>query len=144
MSNSDQSYTPYGAGEGAIMPLPEVEATRAPGSRGGCVIYLHSDRVGSDTGGHGGILMRDALYALTETAPQLAAIVLVNSAVRLAQAGSAALECLSLLEGQGVRILLVDSSVREFCGGSGIATGKQVTMHAILQTLAQAEKVVTL
>ena len=122
----------------------EAESTQQMEKRGGYVIYLSSDIIGPAGGAHGGSLMNDFLYTLTEIAPPPQAIILVSSAVRLAQPGSPAIESLSLMQEQGVRILLADTSLREIGGGNDIAVGRAATLHSILQALLRAEKVITL
>lgn len=125
-------------------PAAEPGLAAASGRMRGCVIYLNSDVIGSGGGDHCRSLMRAFLYTLTEIAPQPEAIILAGEAVRLAQPGSDAFECLSLMQEQGVQILLAEQSVREIKDGGNTAVGRAVTMHVILDRLLRAEKVITL
>jgi hypothetical protein len=135
---------PYtGRGEGIPAPDAEVELVRQPEKRGGYAVYINREAIGGDTVG-GRDLMRSFLYTLTEIAPPPEAIILVGPAVRLAMAGSAALESLSLMHEQGVEILAAEQSIKEIEGAGGITVGRVATMHVILNVLLRAEKVLTL
>jgi hypothetical protein len=127
---------PSPAGGTQLAPVPEKKS--------GCVIYINSSSIGDGNSPEGRSLIQSLLYTLTEIAPQPKAIVLVSSAVRLACAGSATLESLSIMKEQGVEILIAEKSLAEIEGEAKIAVGKPATMHAILNTLLQAEKVITL
>ncbi len=130
--------------ESAIdMPGTEAQFIKTEGKKGGHVVYINSDTVGGQDNAHSCGLMHNFLYALTEIAPQPKAIILVNSAVRLARPGSAALESLSLMHEQGVKILVCERSTREIEEARNIAVGKAVTMHAILDTLLNADKIIS-
>ncbi len=128
----------------ATSPAAEPGLAAASGRIRGCVIYLNSDAIGSGGRDHGRSLMRAFLYTLTEIAPQPEAIILAGEAVRLAQPGSDTFECLSLMQEQGVQILLAEQSVREMPDGENTAVGRMATMHIILDRLLRAEKVITL
>jgi hypothetical protein len=128
----------------APSPAAEPGLAAASGRMRGCVIYLNSDAIGGGAREHGRSLMRAFLYTLTEIAPQPEAIIMAGDAVRLAQPGSDAFECLSLMQEQGVQILLAEPSVREAPDGVNAAVGRTVTMHIILDRLLRAEKVITL
>ncbi|MDD5556069.1 MAG: hypothetical protein PHN82_02340 [bacterium] len=130
------SAVPSGA---AAVPEARMEGPLPRAPRGGFVVYINSETVGGDQAG-GRDLMRAFLYTLTEVAPQPAAIILVGSAVRLAVPGSAALESLSVMAEQGVSILVAEPSARLLPGP--VAVGKAATMHAVLQALIRAEKVI--
>jgi hypothetical protein len=125
-------------------PAAEPGLAAASGRMRGCVIYLNSDAIGSGGRDHGRSLMRASLYTLTEIAPQPEAIILTGEAVRLARPGSDTFECLSLMEEQGVQILLAEQSVREIRDGENTAVGRVVTMRVIMDRLLRAEKVITL
>lgn len=145
MESSGSGVDIFGSDSGVSpSPRPEEESTYQTEKRSGYVIYLSSDMIGTAGGAHGGGLMSDFLYTLTEIAPPPQAIILVSTAVRLAQSSSPALESLSLMQEQGVQILLADTSLREIGGGNDIAVGKAATLHSILQALLRAEKVITL
>lgn len=136
------SGTVDSSGQAIPSPAGETQLVPTPEKKSGCVIYINisadSDR------SRGRSLIQGFLYTLTEIAPQAKTIVLVGSAVRLACAGSAALESLSLMQEQGVEILIAEKSLAEIEGEVGIAVGKPATMHVILNTLLQADKVITL
>lgn len=124
-------------------PAPQASMDLAPGAarKAGYAIYLSGDAIGASPDTQGRILMQKFLDALTEIAPPPQAIILVGSAARLAQPGSAALESLSLMQEQGVRILIADASASE---RGQFAVGESATTHIILMTMLQAEKVISL
>jgi hypothetical protein len=138
---SDSAAT-VSRGQAIPSPAGETQLAPAPERKSGCVIYINSSAIGNHPQERS--LIQGFLYTLTEIAPQPKAIALVGSAVRLACAGSAALESLSLMQEQGVEILIAEKSLAEIEGEVKIAVGKPATMHVILNTLLQAEKVITL
>ncbi len=124
-------------------PAPSARRDGAAGRAGEAVVYLSGDAVGGG-GEHGRALMRAFLYALAETAPQPKAVIMVGEAVRLARPGAETFEPLSLMQEQGVSILLAEDSVRALGGGEKIPVGRPATMHAITGALLRAEKVIAL
>ena len=131
-------------GEAAPTSTGEMQLASAPEKKSGCVISINGCAIGDGNHPQGRSLIQSFLYTLTEIAPQPKAIVLVGSAVRLACAGSAALESLSLMQEQDVQILIAEKSLEEIGGEVKAAVGNPATMHTILNTLLQAEKVITL
>jgi hypothetical protein len=129
-------------GQAIPSPAGEMQLAPVPERKNGSVIYINISADGNRSQELS--LIRSFLYTLTEIAPQPKAIVLVGAAVRLACAGSATLESLSLMKEQGVEILIAEKSLAGIEGEVKIAVGKPATMHVILNTLLQAEKVITL
>ena len=115
----------------------------APPERdGGYIVYLRSNTLGGGSGAAGKALLMDFLFALTEIAPQPNAIILVGTAAHLALPGSGALESLSLMHEQGVKILVEERSARDAGIEGSIAVGTPATMHAVLCTLINASRIV--
>lgn len=137
----------YGAatshGSAIEVPDAEIQLVHTRDKKGGFVVYINSDTIGGRDTSHGRSLMLNFLFTLTEIAPLPKSIILVNSAVRLAWPGSAALENLSLMHEQGVQVFVAEKSIQEIEGGGDIAVGKAATMHTILHALLNAEKVVS-
>jgi hypothetical protein len=130
---------------GSAIEVPEAEAqfVKTEGKKSGLIIYINSDSVAGQDTALGRSLMHQFLHTLTDIAPLPRAIILVNTAVRLAQPGSVALESLSLMHEQKVKILVCEKSIREIEGEKNVAVGEAATMYTILHTLLNAEKIIS-
>jgi len=67
-------------------------------------VFIVTDRIGRDNDELGAVLMKNFLYSLARNAERPKAVMLMNTAVRLACNGSSALDDLALLAENGVAI----------------------------------------
>lgn len=107
------------------------------------VVAISSDRMGRGDDRLGEVLIRSFLHTLGEVAPLPDTIIFLNSGVKLAVAGSPALEDLACLQTRGVKILLCGTCLGHFELKDKVAAGEISNMYVISETLLKAAKVVT-
>jgi selenium metabolism protein YedF len=108
------------------------------------VLALSSDAMGSGSDELGRMLMRSHLNVLAEAPPRPDAIVMFNSAVKLAVKGSPVLDDLCTLAGQGTTILLCGTCLGYFDLKADVAVGEISNMHDITGLMLGAGKVINL
>ncbi|HAI21431.1 MAG TPA: hypothetical protein DCM14_06005 [Clostridiales bacterium UBA8153] len=106
---------------------------------GDALVLLNSDSWGAPETGRW--LMEAFLAILAEGGPGPGALVLVNRAVLLSEAGPAAYS-LSALEMQGVEVLLCSASVREH--GVVPVAGRETELPYLVQAILRKKRVITL
>lgn len=92
----------------------------------------------------GEVLTRSFFYSLTETDNLPAQIILINSAVKLACEGSAALQSLMILDKREVQILVCGTCLDYYGLKEKICVGTISNMYSILEQLTLYPRVVTL
>jgi tRNA 2-thiouridine synthesizing protein A len=92
----------------------------------------------------GGILLKAFLYALTQSPSPPKALVLVNSAVRLAVEGSECLEFLRGLAGSGAEVAVCATSLDHFGLADRLAVGRASSMDEIVEMLASSPRTISL
>lgn len=116
----------------------------ATGAAGPVVVAVSSDRMGRGDDQLGEVLLRSFLHTLGEAASPPDTLIFFNSGVKLAVAGSPALEDLGRLEDRGVKILLCGTCLGHFELKDKVAAGEISNMYAIAETMLGAAKVVNL
>lgn len=111
---------------------------------GSHVVVVSSDRMGRGDDQLGTVLLRSFLHTLGEVTPPPDTLILFNAGVKLAAAGSPALEDLTRLENRGVKILLCGTCLGHFELKDKVAAGEISNMYAITETMLGAAKVVNL
>lgn len=127
------------------LPVPALEeATPDTGAdrsqRRDVVIVLTGEAIGSGDRDLGQVLLKNFFYALVESVPSPRAVVLLNTAVRLAAAGSPVAGSLKTLEKQGVEVLLCSTSVGHL--GVKVAAGLPTNMYRIVELLLKSGRVI--
>jgi len=120
----------------------EKVAEKQVEASGGVVIFLDSDSLGRGSEELGRILMRSFLQTLEQSDVQPQKIILINSGVKLACEGSEVLEDLQEFSGKGVEILSCGTCLDYFGLKKKLTVGKVSNMYEILNSLAQAGKVI--
>jgi selenium metabolism protein YedF len=108
------------------------------------VIAISSDAMGRGDEELGRVLMRSYLHTLTEAEPRPEAMVFFNSGVRLAVAGSAAVDDLQAIATRGTRLLLCGTCLNAFELRDQVAIGEISNMYAISETMLRAATVINL
>lgn len=108
------------------------------------VIVFGSESLGEGKKTLGKKLMYLFLQSLINGPVKPKSIVLLNSAVKMAQGKTEALKKLTILEEQGARIMVCLSSAAEYAISDNIHVGFTATMDEICETIMNARKVVTL
>ena len=122
-------------------PVEEPALSCAPDARGDLVIAVDSETMGRGSDELGKLLMKSFLFAVTQL-PQLPRTMLFyNGGARLTVEGPASLEDLKGLEARGVEILTCGTCLNFFGLADQLAVGGVTNMYSIVETLANAGKV---
>lgn len=108
------------------------------------VLFVNSERIGQGDELLGGKLMASFFYALVRTRPQPDTVVLMNSGVRLACKGSAALEDLKLLAADGIRIYSCGTCLDFYRLKEQLAVGEVGNMNDTVSYMMSADEVVSI
>lgn len=123
-------------------PVEEPALSCAPDQRGDLVVAVDSETMGRGSDELGKILMKSFLFAVTQL-PQLPKTMLFyNGGAKLTVEGSESLEDLKGLEAQGVEILTCGTCLNFYGLADKVAVGGVTNMYSIVETLANAEKVI--
>jgi len=116
----------------------------APAGSGPLVVAISGNTMGRGDDDLGQVLLRSCLHALTEITRRPDTLILFNSGVKLATAGSQSLDDLRTLVSEGVQILLCGTCLGHFDLKERVAVGKISNMYAISETMLCAGKVINL
>lgn len=109
------------------------------------VLFITSQYFGKGNDELGSILMRSFFYTLTETEAHIKTVLLINSGVYLACAGSQVLDYLKQLHDQGVEVLACGTCLNYYQLEGELAVGKVTNMYTIVEYLtSQGRQVVTI
>lgn len=111
-------------------------------ARGGYVVVIRSERMGSGDEQLGAILMRAYLNALPQTESLPSAVILYNGGVKLALRGSDTAEALAVLEGKGVPVYACGTCLDFYGVKEQLAVGTVSNMYKIAELTAKAGHVV--
>ncbi len=111
-------------------------------SKTGLVLFIDTDTMGKGSEELGRILMRSFLQTLEQSEVQPQKIILLNSGVKLACAGSEVLEDLQELGAKGVEILACGTCLDFFGLKKDLSAGRISNMYEIINSLAQAKKII--
>jgi len=107
------------------------------------VALLASDIVGRGDEALGRILMKSFLFALTEGDNAPSAVIMMNKGALLAAEGSDVLDSLNALSEAGCEVLVCGTCADYFKIKDKIAVGRISNMYEIVETLTDAEKVLS-
>ena len=114
-----------------VAPAPLVAANPVAGPVRPQVLLLSSDGIGSGDPDLARLLMRGFVYTLTEADQVPQRLLLMNSGVRLAVAGSESLANLKKLEARGVEVLACGTCLEFFKLTNDLAVGGITNMYEI-------------
>ena len=121
---------------------PAAEPVCVPRGDGGLVVAVDTDAMGRGSDELGGTLMKGFLFALGQL-PQLPKTILFyNGGARLTCEGSTSLEDLRALAEKGAEILTCGTCLNYYGLTEKLAVGGVTNMYAIVETLANAGKVI--
>ena len=122
--------------------MEEPALSCAPDQRGDLVVAVGAETMGRGSAARGKILMKSFLFAVTQL-PQLPKTMLFyNGGAKLTVEGSESLEDLKGLEAQGVEILTCGTCLNFYGLADKVAVGGVTNMYSIVETLANAGKVI--
>jgi selenium metabolism protein YedF len=128
-------------GEVPAAGAPPAEAAACgPGSR--VAVFFAADGIGRGDDDLGRALMLAFVKTLEELVPRPICAAFMNSGVKLAVEGSAALEALRELEGLGVELLVCGTCLDFFGLEDKLAVGRVSNMYEIASRLVDADRVV--
>ena len=123
-------------------PVEEPALSCVPDARGDLVVAVDSETMGRGSDELGMLLMKSFLFAVGQL-PQLPKTMLFyNGGAKLTVKGSASLEDLKSLEAQGVEILTCGTCLNFYGLADKVAVGGVTNMYSIVETLANAGKVI--
>ena len=129
-----------------VQPLgkaaPAAEPVRVPRGDGGLVVAVDTDAMGRGSDELGGTLMKGFLFALGQLPQPPKTILFYNGGARLTCEGSASLEDLRALAEKGAEILTCGTCLNYYGLTEKLAVGGVTNMYAIVETLANAGKVI--
>lgn len=121
---------------------PAAEPVRVPRGDGGLVVAVDTDAMGRGSDELGGTLMKGFLFALGQLPQPPRTILFYNGGARLTCEGSAFLEDLRALAEKGAEILTCGTCLNYYGLTEKLAVGGVTNMYAIVETLANAGKVI--
>lgn len=127
--------TPAATPSEALAPAPD----RAAGWGG--VVLLTADGIGQGDQDLARLLMRGFVYALTESERPAQRVILMNSGVKLAVAGSESLGHLKKLEERGVEVLACGTCLEFYGLTEALAVGGITNMYEIAGHLLEGPTV---
>lgn len=104
---------------------------------------ITTDKLGKGSDDLGKILMKGFLYTISETSPYPDFLVFLNSGVKLTTSGSDSLGDLKKLSDAGVKIVSCGTCLDFFEIKSNLEVGAISNMYDIVETITEADKVIT-
>lgn len=136
--------------EGKVMEAQKAkEAGNTAGECQSCapdgqttIAVISSNRMGEGEEALGKILMKGFLYALSQLEELPSAVIFYNSGAYLTCEGSDSLEDLRAMEEQGVTIYTCGTCLNHYGLTEKLAVGSVTNMYVIVETMAQAGKII--
>ena len=137
---------------GSVLNTPEPELTLhpefpplpsdRPASAGDVIVALSSDRMGDGDDVLGAALMKEFVHALPLLTPTPDAVLLYNSGVKLACAGTETAPDLYALSRRGCDILVCRVCLEHYGLTGRLAVGEKADMFILSEKLMQAERII--
>jgi selenium metabolism protein YedF len=106
------------------------------------VVYISSETLGRGDDQLGATLMAAFLDTLSQFKDRISHAIFINAGAKLIAEDSPVLDQLRQLEQVGVQILVCGTCVNYFNLKDKIAVGSISNMHAIIETLSKAERII--
>lgn len=116
-------------------------ASCMPDTRRDMVVVVASDRMGSGNDELGKVLIKGFIFAVTQLDELPKAMLFYNGGATLTAEGSDSLEDLRSLEAQGVEILTCGTCLDYYGLKEKLAVGSVTNMYSIVETMANAGKI---
>lgn len=108
------------------------------------VLFVNSDRIGEGDDTLGGKLTGSFLYSLARAEKKPDAVVFMNSGVKLACKGSAALDDIRLLAADGARVFACGTCLDFFGLKDSLAVGEVGNMNDTVALMMSADDVISI
>ena len=105
------------------------------------IVVVSSDRMGSGNDELGKVLIKGFIFAVTQLDKLPKTMLFYNGGATLTTEGSDSLEDLKSLEAQGVEILTCGTCLDYYGLKDKLAVGSVTNMYSIVETMANAEKI---
>lgn len=125
-----------------LTPGQKISEVRPSAPNADLVLFIDTDSMGRGSEELGKILMRSFLHTLEQSEVRPSKIILLNSGVKLACSGSEVLEDFQELAAKGAEILACGTCLDFFALKKDLKVGKVSNMYEIINSLAQASKVI--
>lgn len=106
------------------------------------VVVVSSDRMGEGNDELGTVLIKGFIYAVSQLPNLPKTVIFYNGGATIPVEGSASLEDLKNLEAQGVEILTCGTCLDYYNLKEKLAVGSVTNMYTIVETIANATKVI--
>ena len=120
----------------------DTEAACTPDQKGDLIVVVSSDRMGSGNDELGKVLIKGFIYAVTQLDTLPKKMLFYNGGATLTVEGSDSLEDLKSLEAQGVEILTCGTCLDYYQVKDKLAVGGVTNMYSIVESMAEAGKIV--
>lgn len=128
--------------KGAPQENQEEEVSCMPDTRGNTVVVVSSDRMGSGNDELGKVLIKGFIFAVTQMDTLPKTMLFYNGGATLTTEESDSLEDLKFLEAQGVEILTCGTCLDYYGLKEKLAVGSVTNMYSIVETMANAGKII--
>lgn len=120
----------------------EEEACACAPAGNNTVVVIASDRMGEGNDELGKVLIKGFIYAVSQLDTLPKAILFYNGGATLTTEGSDSLKDLKEMEAQGVEILTCGTCLDYYQLKDKLAVGSVTNMYSIVETMAQADKII--
>lgn len=127
--------------DGAVAAAEE-EVQCVPDARGNTVVVVSSDRMGAGNDELGKVLIKGFIFAVTQLDTLPKTMLFYNGGATLTTEGSSSLEDLKSLEAQGVEIMTCGTCLDYYGLKDKLAVGGVTNMYSIVETMANAGKII--
>lgn len=128
--------------EGTEKMSDDEETACQPDSRDHTVVVISSDRMGEGNDELGKVLIKGFIFAVTQLDKLPKTMLFYNGGATLTAEGSDSLEDLKSLEAQGVEIMTCGTCLDYYGLKEKLAVGSVTNMYSIVETMANAERII--
>ena len=120
----------------------DTEAACVPDQKGDLIVVVSSDRMGSGNDELGKVLIKGFIYAVTQLDTLPKKMLFYNGGATLTTEGSDSIEDLKSLEAQGVEILTCGTCLDYYHLKDKLVVGGVTNMYSIVESMAEAGKII--
>lgn len=122
--------------------VTEEEVSCIPDARDNTVVVVSSDRMGTGNDELGKVLIKGFIFAVTQLDTLPKTMLFYNGGATLTAEGSDSLEDLKSLEAQGVEIMTCGTCLDYYGLKEKLAVGTVTNMYSIVETMANAGRII--
>lgn len=133
--------TGEGESQQEVQSAEEAAGCKCQGAKS-TVVVIASDRMGEGNDELGKVLMKGFIYALSQLDELPKAILFYNGGAQLSAEGSDSIQDLKDMEAHGVEIMTCGTCLDYYNLKEKLQVGTVTNMYSIVETMAQADKVI--